>query len=474
MHTLVFVDDVGTQLLHGIFSWQFLQFIVAFLSIFGFVLTSAVILILAERKIMGWMQDRLGPIHVGPWGLLQTVADVAKLLQKEDIHASKTDKALFLLAPSVFMAPVIAAFAVLPFSPYIGLPGSALATGIVYYVAMSSIDVVGVVMAGWSSNNKYSLIGGLRSAAQMISYELPLVLALVGVVMLTSVLAGSPGYPGSNGIGTISLREIMDFQNAAWPRSGTGIGILDFLFQGFTPWSWFFLIQPLMIVIYYTCGLAETNRPPFDLPEAESELVAGYLTEYSGMRWALFYLGEYGNMLIVSAVATYLFLGGFSGPGVAYLTAPGMAPGWAVLGNILALIYFILKVYLLCFVFIWVRSTLPRLRADQLMQFCWLIFIPATLGNILVTGLLYLIVSGLGLPTWVFLVVTASINWAAFFGFIWLVRHVTATTTRRAQAPAIRAQRRATATPGLQLRDGIPARVGELPERAGVTGRGES
>jgi NADH-quinone oxidoreductase subunit H len=329
-------------------------------------------------------------------------------------------------------------------------------------------------MAGWSSNNKYSLIGGLRSAAQMISYELPLVLALVGVVMLTSVLAGLPGYRGSDGIGTISLREIMDFQNSAWPRNGTGIGILDFIFQGFTPWSWFLLFQPLMLVIYYTCGLAETNRSPFDLPEAESELVAGYLTEYSGMRWALFYLGEYGNVMIVSAVATYLFLGGFSGPGVAYLTAPGMAPGWAVLGNILALVYFILKVYLLCCVFIWVRTTLPRLRADQLMQFCWLILIPATLGNILVTGLLYLLVSGLGLPTWVFLVLTASINWAAFFGFIWLVSRVTASTTRRAQAPAIRAQRRATAAPGLQLRDGIPARVGELPERAGVTGAGES
>src|SRR5438067_1830077 len=245
MHTFVLADDIGTQLFRGIFSWQFLQFVVTFLTIFGFVLTSATILVLAERKVMGWMQDRLGPMHVGPWGSLQTVADVVKLLMKEDIHPSQTDKALFLVAPSVFLAPVIAAFAVLPFSPYLEIPGSALATGIVYYVAMSSLDVVGVVMAGWSSNNKYSLIGGLRSAAQMISYELPLVLALVGVVMLTSVLAGLPGYQGNDGIGTISLREIMDFQNSAWPKNGTGIGILDFLFQGFTPWSWFFLIQPL-------------------------------------------------------------------------------------------------------------------------------------------------------------------------------------------------------------------------------------
>ena len=365
MHVaLVLGDDIVSQLIHGIFSWQFLQFLVAFVSFFGFVMTSAVILILAERKVMGWMQDRFGPIHVGPWGLLQTVADVVKLLMKEDIHASKTDRAIFLLAPSVFLAPVIAAFAVLPFSPYLTLPGTALATGIVYLVAMSSLDVIGVVMAGWGSNNKYSLMGGLRSAAQMISYELPLVLALVGVIMLTSVLAGSPGYPGNDSIGTISIKEIVDFQNT-WPKQGVGNPVLDFIFSGFTPWAWFFWVQPLMLVIYYTCGLAETNRAPFDLPEAESELVAGYLTEYSGMRWALFFLGEYGNMTIVSAIATSLFLGGWSGPGVGYLTASGMALGWQILGNLLGIAYFILKVYLLCAVFIWVRTTLPRLRSDQ-------------------------------------------------------------------------------------------------------------
>lgn len=444
----VLADDLWTQLFNGIFSWQFLQFIVAFLSFFGFVLTSAIILILAERKIMGWMQDRVGPIHTGPWGLLQTVADVGKLFMKEDIHAALVDKSLFLLAPSVFLAPVIAAFAVLPFSPYVGLPGTALATGIVYYVAMSSLDVVGVVMAGWSSNNKYSLIGGLRSAAQMISYELPLILALVGVVMLTSALTNS-------GLGTISVRNIIDLQSStSWP--GKGIGFFDFIFQGFTPWAWFFLVQPLMIIIYYTCGLAETNRSPFDLPEAESELVAGYLTEYSGMRWAMFYLGEYGNMTIVSAIATDLFLGGWSGPGVAYLTGLGSL-GWGFLGNILGIIYFVLKVYLLCFVFIWVRSTLPRLRADQLMQFAWLILIPTTLANIVVTGLIYLVVNGLGFSNVVFLIVLGVINWLWFFGFIQIVRRATSATTRRAQAPAIRARQRA-------------AVAGQLPQRAETTG----
>jgi len=447
----VMADDFGSQLFNVIFSWSFLQFIIAFISFFGFVLTSGLILILAERKIMGWMQDRVGPIHTGPWGLLQTLADGVKLLMKEDIHASLTDRSLFLLAPSVFLAPVIAAFAVIPFSPYIGLPGTALATGIVYYVAMSSIDVVGVVMAGWSSNNKYSLMGGLRAAAQMISYELPLVLSLVGVVMLTSVLANS-------GIGSISTQQIIDYQSSSlWP--GKGIPFWDFIFQGFTPWAWFFLVQPLMILIYYVCGLAETNRSPFDLPEAESELVAGYLTEYSGMRWALFYLGEYGNMTIVSAIAVTLFLGGWSGPGVGFLTAPGMAFGWQLLGNILGIGYFIAKVYLLCFVFIWVRTTLPRLRADQLMQFTWLILIPVTLGNILVTALIFLILNSLGLSNLIYLIVLAVVNFIMLVGFILIIRRATVATTRRAQAPAILAQRRAAAA--------------QLPERAGAAGSGQ-
>src|SRR6516162_8599464 len=410
---IVIADDLGSQLLNGIFSLAFLQFIIAFLSFFGFALTSAIILSLFERKILGWVQDRYGPLHVGPWGLLQPVADVGKMLMKEDIHASQTDTSLFLLAPSVFLAPVIAAFAVIPFSPYVGLPGTALATGIVFYVAMSSIDVVGVVMAGWSSNNKYSLIGGLRGAAQMISYELPLVLSLVGVVMLTSILANS-------GIGSISTQQIIDFQSSSlWP--GKGVPFWDFIFQGFTPWAWFFLVQPLMILIYYVCGLAETNRSPFDLPEAESELVAGYLTEYSGMRWGLFFLGEYSNMVIVSAIATTLFLGGWSGPGVAFLTAPGMAFGWQFLGNLLALGYFVSKVYLLCFVFIWVRSTLPRLRADQLMQFAWLILIPVTLGNILLTALIYLLLSSVGLATLGFLLVLGVVNFLLLGGFILVI-----------------------------------------------------
>ena len=454
---ITLADNVGTQLLNGIISWQFLQFVVAVVVIFGFVLTSATILVLAERKVMAWMQDRLGPVHTGPWGMLQTVADVGKLAFKEDIHVNTDNKVLFSLAPSVFMAPIIATFAVLPFSPYITLPGGALATGLIFLVAMSSLDVVGVIIAGWSSNNKYSLIGGLRSAAQMISYELPLVLALIGIVVLTSILS-------NDGIGTISLAEIMNYQNS-WHH--TGIGILDFLFQGFTPWSWFFLVQPLMLLIYYICGLAETNRSPFDLPEAESELVAGYITEYSGLRWAMFFLGEYGNMTIVSAITSYMFLGGFSGPGVGFLVGLNNI-WWGLLGNVLALGYFIIKIYLICVVFIWIRSTLPRLRSDQLMQFAWLILIPVTLANILATGFIWLVTAGVGLPTWLFLVILGIVNWAALFGFIWLVGRVTTSSTRKAQAPAIRAQLHAQSASALKLRDAVPAVVPQLPQRVGT------
>jgi len=210
-----------------------------------------------------------------------------------------------------------------------------------------------------------------------------------------------------------------------------------------------------MLLIYYICGLAEANRAPFDLPEAESELVAGYLTEYSGFRWVVFYLGEYGNMTIVSAIATTLFLGGWAGPGVAFLTAPGMAFGWQLLGNLLGIGYFVIKVYLLCFVFIWVRSTLPRLRADQLMQFAWLILIPVTLGNILLTALVYLILNSFGLPNLVFLIILGVVNFIMFGGFIWVISRATLATTSHAQAPAIRAQRRA-------------ADAAQLPVRAGV------
>jgi NADH-quinone oxidoreductase subunit H len=373
-----------------------------------FLLNAAMVLVYLDRKVIALMQDRYGPLHYGPQGILQSPFDVAKLLLKEDIYAGKAkDTLVYRLAPMIFFAPVLTAFVVLPFSPYLTL--SALGTGIIYYVALSSIDVIAVFMAGWGSNNKYALIGGLRSTAQMISYELPLVLALVGTVMLTSVLA--PGCTGAHpnlstcGVGSISFSQIV----AAQMRPEA-------------PWLWFFILQPLGLLIYYICGLAETNRTPFDLPEAESELVAGYLTEYSGLRWAMFFLGEYGNMTIVSAIATATFLGGWSGPGAAIGFWTGLLGSfWGqVVFNLFAVFWFVFKMGFILTVYIWVRATLPRLRADQLMQFAWLILIPLTLFNILVTGVLLLLPIGQTGQ----LVASAAANWLLAVVFIVGLRRV--------------------------------------------------
>jgi len=357
-----------------------------------------------DRKILGLMQDRLGPTYVGPFGSLQSVVDMVKLLSKEDIKASATDNIVFTLAPVVFLAPVITAFVILPFSPYITV--SALETGLIFYVALSSLDVIGVFMAGWGSNNKYALMGGLRSAAQMISYELPLVLSLIPVIMLTSVL-------GKGGIGSISLSDIITAQMNPW-------------------WLWFVLIQPLGLLVYYTCGLAETNRSPFDLPEAESELVAGYLTEYSGLRWAMFFLGEYANMVIVSVITTALFLGGWSGPGANQGFWVGLLGGigGGIAFNIIAVFWFMVKLWAVIFVFVWIRATLPRLRADQLMRFAWLVLIPITLANILISGFILLIVPELmgamtilQVPVQVWIL--GVVNWVMFFVYVFLLGRIT-------------------------------------------------
>lgn len=390
--------------------YNIIHFVVTFFFALIFLMAAAMILVYWERKLMALMQDRTGPLHYGPQGTMQTMFDVAKLLLKEDIKSGSSDFIVFRLAPLVFFAPVLAALVVVPFSPY--LTAGALGTGIVYYVALSSIDVIGVFMAGWGSNNKYALIGGLRSAAQMISYELPLVLAIVPVVMLTSALApGCDATASLNacGIGSISFSQII----AAQMRPEA-------------PWFWFFLAQPLGLVIYYTCGLAETNRSPFDLPEAESELVAGYLTEYSGLRWAMFFLGEYGNMTIVSAVTTALFLGGWSGPGTAIGFWTGLLGSFwgAVVFNIIAVFWFFVKMGAVLTLFIWIRTTLPRLRADQLMRFAWLFLIPLTLFNILITGFVLLLPVG-ETPA---IIISGVVNWALLFVFIFTFRRVTGVT----------------------------------------------
>ncbi|MGH2516106.1 MAG: complex I subunit 1/NuoH family protein [Ktedonobacterales bacterium] len=422
------MNDVVYNIIHFIITFGFSLF---------FLMTAASLLVYSERKVQAFMQDRWGPLHYGPQGILLAIIDPMKLLLKEDIKATATDNLVFKLAPMVFFAPVIAAFVVLPFSPF--LTASALGTGIIYYVALSSIDVIGVFMAGWGSNNKYALIGGLRSAAQMISYELPLVLSLVGVIMISSVLG--PGCAGTNpdlsqcGIGSISFTEIIASQMR--PTS---------------PWLWFVLLQPLGLLVYYICGLAETNRTPFDLPEAESELVAGYLTEYSGLRWAMFFLGEYGNMAIVSAVSTALFLGGWSGPGTAIAFWTGaLGSFWGqVVFNIIGVFWFVLKMLVLLLLFQWIRATLPRLRADQLMRFAWLYLIPLTLFNIVLTGGLLLIPVSIPLR----LVIVAGFNWLLTILMIGSFRRVTGATSVGKLPRWIRTRSLA-ATPGARP-DAVP------------------
>jgi len=324
------------------------------------VLNGALAQIYLERKLQAIMQDRLGPIHVGPQGLLQTLADAIKLLAKEDVRARLTDKWFFLAAPSIVFAPMLASYAVLPFAKdFVGVD---LNVGVLYLATLGSMTVLGIVIAGWASNNKYSLVGGMRSAGQLISYEVPQLLSLITVVLVS---------------GSLSMVQITESQH-------------DFRINLF--------ILPLAFVTYFIAALAETNRNPFDLPEAESELVAGFLTEYSGMRWGVFFLAEYGEVTVVSAILTTLWLGGWSGPWVDSLPILGVA-------------YFTLKTYLIVLVFMWIRATLPRFRIDQLMSFCWKSLIPVTIANILVTAVLLLAFPTTRVPV-------AVANWLMLGAFV--------------------------------------------------------
>ncbi|HZP96680.1 MAG TPA: NADH-quinone oxidoreductase subunit NuoH [Candidatus Limnocylindria bacterium] len=324
-------------------AWTVLRLLIAILGAIFLVFNGALAQIYFERKIQAIIQDRVGPIHTGPWGLLQTFADAIKLLGKEDIRARLTDRWFFLAAPAIVFSPMLASFAVLPFGP--GIVGADLNIGLLYLTTLGSMTVLGIVIAGWASNNKYSLIGGLRSAGQLISYEVPQILSLVTVVLV---------------VGSLSLTHIVDAQ------PGLKINLL---------------ILPLAFVTYFIAGLAETNRNPFDLPEAESELVAGFLTEYSGMRWGLFFVAEYGEVTVVSAIVTALWFGGWHGP---------FTDVHPVLGPLLGVLWFTAKTYFFVLVFMWIRATLPRLRIDQLMSLCWKLLIPVTLTNLLVTAALIL------------------------------------------------------------------------------------
>ncbi|MFH1373139.1 MAG: NADH-quinone oxidoreductase subunit NuoH [bacterium] len=293
-----------------------------------------------ERKVVAFMQHRVGPAYAGPRGLLQPIADAIKLIFKEDVVPSNVERVIFALAPAISFVPALLTFAVVPFAADTALFGreikmviSDLNIGILFVFAVTSLGVYGIVLAGWSSGSKYSLMGALRSSAQMISYEIGYGLSIIGVVLLAN---------------TLSLRELVA--------------------QQATVFDWFVFKQPLGFLLYLTCAIAETNRLPFDMPEAESELVAGYHTEYSSMRFATFFIGEYANMLAVSAVGATLFFGGWQGP-------------WLP-----SIVWFVLKVFLFMFLYIWLRGTLPRFRYDQLMSFGWKVLLPLALLNTMITA----------------------------------------------------------------------------------------
>ena len=306
--------------------------------VFGLMLLSVTYLTWLERKVIGDIQVRLGPMRVGPHGLLQPIADGLKLLFKEEIVPQAADRTLYLLAPAIALIPAFISFAVIPFGDRIQLFGQSIDLviadvniGLLYVFGVASLGIYGIVLGGWASNNKYALLGGLRASAQMISYELSLSLSVVGVVMLSQ---------------SLSLVQIVDTQARVW----------------------FIVLQPIGFLIFLICAVAETNRAPFDLPEAETELVAGFHVEYSSMKFAMFFMAEYANMITVSAMATTLFLGGWRGP-------------WLP-----PVVWFLVKLYLFIFLFIWLRATLPRFRYDQLMRFGWKVLLPIALVNIMVTA----------------------------------------------------------------------------------------
>ena len=319
--------------------------------VFNMLVLSAAFMVWMERKVCAYIQDRSGPNRVGFEGVLQPFADVIKLLFKEQLKPKAADTALFAIAPIVSTAAAFAAFSVIPFgteTTFFGLLDRPIPleitdvnVAVLVIFAITSMGIYGIVLAGWSSNSKYSLLGGLRSSAQMISYELSYGLAMAAVIMMA---------------GSLSLREIVMNQ------SGTWFGIIP---------RWYIFLQPLGFFIYLCAGVAETNRAPFDFPEAEQELVAGYHTEYSSMSFAMFFLAEYMNMVTVSAVATSLYLGGWLGP----LLPTGSA--W---------IWFLVKVFLILFFYVWMRWTLPRYRYDQLMEFGWKWLLPAAVLNLFVTA----------------------------------------------------------------------------------------
>ena len=337
------------------------QFVVPLLKIvvvLNATLLGVTYMVLLERKVIAWAQSRLGPMRVGPYGILQPIADAVKLMIKEDITPVRADKWVFTAAPIISMVPALIVYAVIPFGPTIQLFGRPVSlyitdvnVGLLYIVSVSSVGVYGIILAGYASNSKYPLLASLRASAQLISYEVAVTLTLVSVILMAR---------------SLSMVSIVNAQYNA--------GV------------WFAFVQPVAFVIFFIGGLAETNRAPFDLPEAEQELTGGFHTEYSGMRFALFFLAEYANMIVVSSVATTLFFGGWLRPfpNVAALHFLDVVPSW---------MWFLVKSFVFLYVFIWVRATLPRYRYDQLMRIGWKLLIPLAIANLVVTGIVKVLIA---------------------------------------------------------------------------------
>ncbi|MEX0826063.1 MAG: NADH-quinone oxidoreductase subunit NuoH [Acidimicrobiia bacterium] len=346
-----------TSFLDGLFENVFWSAAIKVVVAFGLLVVNTLLLVWFERRVVAFMQNRIGPNRAGPFGILQTLADGLKLFFKEQITPRKVELGMYLLAPMAALLPAFLIFLVVPFGAPITigettvtLQGTDLNVGLLFILAMSSLAVYSIVLAGWASGSKYPLLGGVRATAQMISYEAAMGLALVPVVVLAAVNLGE------GGVGSMSLATIVELQQGS--------------FRGLIPgWFVFWLLPSFLI--FLVAGVAETNRAPFDLVEAESEIVGGYHTEYSGIRFALFFLAEYVNMFNVSAIAVTLFLGGWLGPDL------GLPSG---LAWVMPIFWFFAKTYALLFVFVWLRATLPRMRYDQLMSFGWKRMIPFSIG----------------------------------------------------------------------------------------------
>lgn len=313
---------------------ELLRIVISAVIVVAFVFLNCMVLGYAERKLAGFIQMRPGPMEVGPWGILQLLIDGVKLIAKQLIIPKDSGKLLFRVAPLIAFMPVAMSFIVIPFSEKLQVRDMDI--GLVFMLGIMALHVISTLLAGWVSNNKYALFGAIRAVAQNIAYEIPMLLSLLAVVFISN---------------TLSMQGIVKAQGPVWN----------------------ILVQPLAFIIYFVAAIAETNRAPFDLPEAESELTAGFHTEYSGMGFSLFVLGEYTNMFFVCSIATVVFLGGWSGPHLPFYAYSGI-------------IWFFLKVYGLLFVMIWVRWTYPRTRFDQLLNFCWMYLIPFSLVNLLITA----------------------------------------------------------------------------------------